>query len=311
MGKTGTYKPMWYLLAGLFLILPAGPAFAAALTIDADSQFAYAQSRLEDGAFDEAASEFNRFIHFFSDDPRVPDARFLQGTAHFRAGRYTRAAAIFDALTTDASATAPVVDAFLMLSQSHARQGHVDQAVLDLHNLMALSADVDTVDRAYYELAWLHMDRGRWQDADTAISRISAANRERFRADELARALAGRADLAYKNPTTAGVLSIVPGGGQLYCRRYQDALTAFLLNTGLIWAAWESFDNEMYALGGLVSFVGAGFYAGNIYGAVSGAHKINRDRAARFRDHLTTYRPPALSLAPLPGGALVSLTIDF
>ena len=34
---------------------------------------------------------------------------------------------------------------------------------------------------------------------------------------------------------------------------HRDALTAFVINAGLIWAAWESFDNELYALGGVIS----------------------------------------------------------
>ena len=40
-----------------------------------------------------------------------------------------------------------------------------------------------------------------------------------------------------------------------------------MLNAGLILSAWEAFDNELYALGGVISFVEFGFYAGNIYGA--------------------------------------------
>jgi hypothetical protein len=103
----------------------------------------------------------------------------------------------------------------------------------------------------------------------------------------------------------------VPGGGQLYCARYQDALTAFLINAGLIWAAWEAFDNELYALGGVIGFVEFGFYAGNIYSASASAHKYNRDRSADFRDYLNQRRQTPLSLAPAPGGAALCLKVDF
>ncbi len=47
-------------------------------------------------------------------------------------------------------------------------------------------------------------------------------------------------------------------------------------------AAYESFDHENYALGGLISVVGSGFYIGNIYGAVSSAHKYNKDSRQHF-----------------------------
>lgn len=33
--------------------------------------------------------------------------------------------------------------------------------------------------------------------------------------------------IARKNPRLAGFLSILPGAGQFYCERYQDALVAF------------------------------------------------------------------------------------
>ncbi len=297
--------------AAWLLIQAAVPCLADTLTLDADSQYDYARSRLDAGAFEDAINEFNRFIHFFPEDQRVLNARFYQGTAHFRIAAYESAADIFASLATEAMPTKVGIDAIFMLSKSHARQGNLDQAVLDLHNLIAIYTDADIRDRAQYEMAWLHMDRGHWRDAETAIHRIRETNRQRYKVAELENALARRAELAYKNPTTAGILSIVPGGGQLYCRRHQDALTAFLLNTGLIWAAWESFDREQYALGCLISFIEAGFYAGNIYGAVSGAHKINRDRMIRFRKDLESRRLPTLSLVPIPGGSLVSLTIDF
>lgn len=281
------------------------------LTIEADSQYRYAQSRFDAGAFDEAIAEFNRFIHFFPADPRIPRARFQIGQAHFDAGRYEAAAAAFKALTDGYTGSALDNQAYFMLSRSHAGQGMVEQAMVDLHNLMALSPPAEMIDRAHYELGWLQLDQGRYSLADQAFGRIGADNRKRFQVDDLQQELARSAAIPFKHPTTAGLLSIIPGGGQLYCGRYQDALTAFVINAGLIWAAWEAFDDEHYALGSVIGFVEFGFYAGNIYGAVSSAHKYNRDRAGEFREGLIRYRQMALSLAPVPEGAVLCLKVDF
>jgi len=294
----------------LVLLVTAHPGIAA-LSIDANGQYRYAQSRFDAGAWDEAIIEFNRFIHFFPADPRVPRAQFQTGMAHYRAGRYQAAAAIFNERTNDYGGSPTDSDAYFMLSRSHARQGMLEQAILDLHNLLAIASDPDVIDRARYELGWLHVDQGRWRQADDAFSGISMANQDRFKVTSLKKALARSDAIPTKNPTTAGVLSIVPGGGQLYCGRYQDALTAFLINGGLIWAAWESFDNELYGLGSVITFVGVGFYAGNIYGAVSGAHKYNRRSIDAFQEDLQRQRQMHLSLVPLPGGAVLSLTVDF
>jgi tetratricopeptide (TPR) repeat protein len=293
------------------VLMAASTRGAAQLTIDADGQYRYAQSRYDSGAFDEAIAEFDRFIHFFPTDPRVDQARLQTGMAHFSAGRYQAAAAIFNQQTVDFTGSPLDNQAFFMLSRSHARQGMTELAILDLHNLVALSATADVIDRASYELGWLHVDQGRWSDADQAFGRISPDNQEYFQVADLKQVLANSETIPVKHPTTAGILSIVPGGGQLYCNRYQDAFTAFLINAGLIWAAWEAFDNELYALGGVITFVEFGFYAGNIYGAVSSAHKYNRDRIAEYREGLYQRRQMSLSLAPVHKGTALCLTVRF
>jgi TolA-binding protein len=315
MGRLKVLQPVLRILIiaiSVPLVMIAAPADGGArLAIDADRQYRYAQSRLDSGAVDEAIAEFNRFIHFFPEDPRVPKARFQTGMAHFSAGRYQAAAAIFNQQTVDFADSPLDNQAYFMLSRSHARQGMIEQAILDLHNLVALTSAPDVIDRARYELGWLHVDQGRWNDAGQAFGQISSDNQDRFRVADLKHALARSDTIPVKHPTTAGFLSIVPGGGQLYTKRYQDAATAFLINAGLIWAAWESFDNDLYALGSVISFVGFGFYAGNIYGAVSGAHKYNRDRIVDYREYLNQNRQMFISMAAAPEGAALRLTIRF
>jgi hypothetical protein len=51
-------------------------------------------------------------------------------------------------------------------------------------------------------------------------------------------------------------------------------------------AAYESFDDGNDALGGVITFVGLGFYAGNIYGATTSAHKYNRNKERGFIENL-------------------------
>lgn len=299
------------LAAALILAVTALQGHAQ-IIIDADSQYRYAQSRFDAGAFDEAVAEFNRFIYFFSADPRAAQAHFQIGMAHFHAGRYQASAAVFNRLTADYASLPHQNEAFLMLSRSHARQGMIERAMIDLRNLMALSSEADVIDRARYELGWLHVDRGQWSLADETFGRVTPGNQERFRIDALQQALAGSDAIVSKNPLTAGLLSIVPGGGQFYLKRYRDGLTALLINTGLAWAAWESFDNDQNALGGIIGFIGLGFYTGNIYSAVAGAHKFNRDQSQAFGQHLNQQWRISWSLAPgSRAGAALRLSLDF
>jgi tetratricopeptide (TPR) repeat protein len=299
------------LFSTFFLVFAYPLPGNAQIAIDADRQFNYAQQRFNDGAYDEAIVEFNRFIYFFPEDSRIEIARFQIGMAHFNAGNNQDAVKVFAKLTERASPETMVADAYFMLSKSHAGLGKINQAMVDLRNVMVISSDPDVQDRARYELAWLLIDTGRWNEALQAISEISAPNADRFQVYTLQQDLAKSDQIPKKSPTAAGVLSILPGAGQAYCGRYKDALTALFVNTGLIWAAYEAFDNELYALGGVITFVGFGFYAGNIYGAVSGAHKYNRDRVLEFRDGLARRNRVHLSLGAVRDGWTVGLKMEF
>ena len=287
-------------------------AFAAdALIVDADGQYRYAQSLYDSGAYQEAIYEFNRFVHFFPNDSRRPKAKYLVGMAHFKAGQYLDAAAVFAAISAEERGTELENEAFFMLSRCHARQGMIEQAMLDLHNLIAISTEPDVIDRARYELGWLHVDLGQWEPAKRSFNQINPRHQARYQIIELNTALSRHDRIPAKDPFMAGLFSIIPGAGQVYCGRYQDALTAFLINAGLILSAWEAFDNDLYALGGVISFVEFGFYSGNIYGAVSSAHKFNRDQVKAFRDDLYRRKQPSLSISAAASGITVCLNIDF
>ena len=290
-----------------------GPCALAArpLTIDADNQYGYATSLLDTGAHDEAIHEFNRFIYFFPEDARISRARYGVGMAHFSEGRYKAAASVFNALTKNSHEPEVVNDAFFMLSQSHARQGMIEQAILDLHNLIALTPQEAVIARARYELGWLHVDSGQWSQARRSFAEMDKDARQYYRIEELNALLSLHDRIPSKSPHVAGALSLLPGAGQAYCGRYQDALTAFLINAGLILSAWEAFDNELYALGGVIGLVEAGFYGGNIYSAVSSANKFNRDRIAGFRQDLYRHREKALFLSTTPTGGALCLSVDF
>ncbi|MBP2676377.1 MAG: hypothetical protein H6Q84_3217, partial [Deltaproteobacteria bacterium] len=89
--------------------------------------------------------------------------------------------------------------------------------------------------------------------------------------------LAEKREARYKSPATAGLLSaVLPGSGQMYTERYQDGITSFLLNGLFIVGAWKAFDSENYALGAILTLFEIGWYGGNVYGAIGGAHKFNR-----------------------------------
>ena len=177
------------------------------LIVDADNQYRYAQSRLDSGAYDEAINEFNRFIYFFPQDARIPNAHYLMGMAHFRAGQYQAAAATFNALAADEGGSGLGNEAFFMLSRSHARQGMIEQAMVDLHNLIAVSAQTDVIDQARYELGWLHVELGQWPLAQRSFSQINPEHQARLQVGEVTSGVVPTCYHPLQNPPLRRVFS--------------------------------------------------------------------------------------------------------
>ena len=82
---------------------------------------------------------------------------------------------------------------------------------------------------------------------------------------------------SYKSPELAGIMSsVLPGSGQFYDKRYRDGIYSFILNALFIFGAYNAFDGDHYALGGILTLFEVGWYTGNIDNAVNSAHKYNR-----------------------------------
>jgi hypothetical protein len=178
------------------------------------------------------------------------------------------------------------IEAYFMSVECYLQLKSPTQAIAQLHNIITL-VDTDNVkDRAYHRMGWIYIDLTDWKGARQAIDKISDSGRRRLRVDALNAALSQPSSLSRKSPALAGTLSIIPGAGQLYCHRYEDALIAMLVNVGLFWSAYDAYNKEQYGLGSLLTFVGLGFYAGNIYGAVTDAHKYNQLRMQQYMDRL-------------------------
>ncbi|MCJ8500588.1 tetratricopeptide repeat protein [Desulfatitalea alkaliphila] len=274
------------LLLGLCLPIPASVLHAAERIIDSRQQLAFAEHLFNQGQYRRAAEEYIRYTFFFPGDPDLDRVRLKAAEAHLLAGDGGSALQVLRPLTEREPLDAAAVDAYLLTAECHLQRNDPNQAVLQLNNLILLTDDPSVKDRAHLRIGWIHIEQLDWQGGRRALARITEPGRQRHQVDRIVSALDTADHLPGKNPSLAGALSILPGAGQLYVGRYQDALSAFLVNGGLFWAAYESFDNDLNVLGGLLTVVGIGFYTGNIYSAISSAHKYNRAVEEGFVDHL-------------------------
>jgi tetratricopeptide (TPR) repeat protein len=301
------------LLATIAFSILVVPSFAeTTVTINAEKQLQYAQQLFSQKKYILAIAEYEQFIYLFPGDGRVPEARFNMGMAYYSDRQYPEAIQTFNELSGRVdTGSAYHARAFFMTAESQTRIGRQASALTTLHNLATLSDDMDVKDEAHYRMGWIYLETANWERAQTYFQKISHSNHAKYRLADLNKRIENAANIHHKKPAMAGALAILPGAGYLYCNRPRDALISFLLNGGLIYAAYEAFDNDMVALGSVISFVEIGFYSGNIYGSISSAHKYNQDQDRRFVDHLKENLKVNLSSRPENKGLELSLQYRF
>jgi len=270
----------------LFLLLSIPPYAPAEILLDPGRQFEFAEQYFQRGEFYRAIGEYERFIYFFPLSDKVPLARYMIGLSYLRGERYEEAIQAFNALIEEYQHTEYALKSYLGVSKAYVLLKHYDMALTTLDNLITIGPDQQIRDEAHYQKGWVYLEMGMWEKARDGFEKISPENRERYNVKQILIELKKRRPIRQKSPPMAGSLAIIPGAGHLYCDRKRDALISFLLNGAMIYAAYEAFDHDLDALGGVITLFELGFYSGNIYSAVSSAHKYNRNERNRFLNYL-------------------------
>jgi len=280
---------------------------------DRQSIHAFARYLFEEGYWNEAAEEFLRFCFVCPEDPRVPGARLFVGVCWERAGRHPEAVAAYRALAEDVPASPEGMEARVRIGERCYREGRYEEARVELRRFLDRDPPEPWNGRARYRVAWASLKLHAFVAARGEFSGLAMQpGLYRSPSEEILSVLDRIPRLPYRSPVLAGVLSaLVPGAGQLYAGETKDALLSFLVNGALIAATYEAFDKQVYGVGGVACVVAAGFYAGNLYGAVNSAHHANRDRLTGAlnlvgKQYEWVESPPGVEEAALPRAFLLS-----
>ena len=297
-------------------------AASPVLSISPEQQLALADTFFHRAEYGAAVTEYTRFSHFFPEHPRSVYAVFQTALSYFLQQDFKKAWPLFESLAERGVDDRYGIEARFMISRCALAMDRPGPAAAVLENLIASVDDADVRDRANYHLGWISLlsdttiDAAVINRADEYFVRIGDENRAIYNMAALTDRLhdvetdgQGRL-LPRKDPRLAGGLAVIPGAGYVYCGRYQDALMSFLFNTVMACAVYEAFDADLEALGGLMGMVGFGFYAGNIYGSISAAHKFNRAHEAMFLNRLKEIRVEAGPLTG-QGGMAMRLSLPF
>ena len=290
-------KRLW--LTALFVlafVLQTTVSHSATLVIDSDDQFRFAEQTMEKGEYLRAVAEFERFIHFFPDHQKVPEARLLIGMCYLKARDFESARRVFDAVHKTYAESLIGGKALLLMGETYYREGVFKEAEYYYRQVAETYPQTELKNSAVYRLGWCRMHTRQWRNASDTFKTVASGSPLYASSQDLAQKSLDGETLPYKDPTTAGVLAgVLPGLGHVYCNRYKDGAVAFLLNGLFIWAAVESFHNDNDVLGAILVFAEVGWYTGNIYSAVNSAHKYNR----KLKDDFLQGLPDSLNLGLL------------
>lgn len=312
-GSASIRRAGWlWVLAFLPLFLVSGHTNAdETLLLTPEAQFQFAEHYFQQGEYYRAIGEYERFIYFFPHADNVERARYKICLSYLKGERYQQAIEAFQGFIEEYPDSGYALKSYLGMGEAYLSLKKYDMALSSLQNLITIAPDQELRDEAYYQKGWVYLEMALWEKARETFENISPQNRDGYNLDQLMSELEKKRPLKRKNPTTAGVLAIIPGAGHLYCERRRDALISFLLNGAMIYAAYEAFDNDLEGLGVVIALFELGFYSGNIYSAVSSAHKYNRDQENRYLHYLKEHMSVSISPARPGEGEAIVLSYQF
>ena len=218
------------LLALAILSIDVNPSFAqTSVTISAEMQFQYAQQLFSQKKYMIAIAEYERFVHLFPADGRVPEARFHMAMAYYFERRYPEAIQTFRELSESVDRQSVYyARSFFMAAESQQRLGQRTAALTTLRNLGALSKDMAVRDEAHYRMGWIFLETYEWETAQRYFEKISQEQQAKYRLADLIGNLERTGDIQHKRPGngrrsghyTRGRVSLLqpaPGCPDLFC----------------------------------------------------------------------------------------------
>jgi tetratricopeptide (TPR) repeat protein len=272
----------------LFLLFGAGASAQEGerRVIDEKTQIGLGDFFFENGDFYRAITEYKRFLFFFPESLRAEEARWKIASSYFQGKKWDEALSAADDLLRKHSSSTWAPEAILLKGRCWMEKKEFSQARHHFFLVREMAAGPGIAQEAQWQTAVSFLREERWKEAAAEFRKVDRTSKAYSRAEYWAQGLERIEQIPQKSPATAGLLAVLPGAGHLYCERYRDAGIAFVLNSAFIWGMVEAFQHENYVVGGILTFFELGWYSGNIYSAVSSAHKYNRDKKKEYLENL-------------------------
>ncbi len=249
--------------------------------------FQFAESLFKEGEYYRAITEYKRFISYYPENQNIELAVYKIGDCYFHAEKWDDAIKSFKEFNEKYTNSSLIKDTLQKMGESYLKKGDRENSEKIFNLIQEKYPQDEAGNKAKITLGMSYLENQEWDKASDAFMKVDEKSRYKSLADRMIQGSKEAEKLPSKSPFLAGTLSgVLPGAGQLYVGRRLDSLVAFLLNGVFVLGAVESFNKNIYVAGGILSFFELGWYSGNIYNAISDAHKYNRDIRKSFIEDL-------------------------
>ncbi|MFU8802831.1 MAG: hypothetical protein ACNA8W_03380 [Bradymonadaceae bacterium] len=284
------------------------------------------------GDYYRAITEYKTFLLLQAHDPRSKRIELKMAWLYHRAGENREAAQLLSGITsTDADSLGWWSRYYMgMTAMSAGRQDLARRAFDEVIDFCApMAAEISTrsdepqVADCYQllietrlALADYHTVRHDFDQAAFQLEQMPAEWANAGEAAQIAELVRG-IPIPRKSPALAGTLSIVPGFGHFYLGEYGTGVLAMVWNGVFIYAIVDSILSRNYGQAALIGLIESIWYGGTIFGAISGAHRYNRDAKriveSGLRQDISEFRQiePWPARFPVSYPAQLELKMDF
>jgi len=237
--------------------------------------FGFAKSLQTQGFFDRAINEYQRLVFYYPDSDLVGPAVKATLDCFYDNRQYLNAAHWGLDMIEKGVCTESQDETHFVVGKSYLQLDNFKLARQHLSESTALATDDKIRAKSVMLRGAAYAYEYEWQESQRMFETAESGTHFTDNAAKCAQIAREGQDLKFKNPTLAGVLSVVPGLGYLYSGYKQTALSSFIVNSLFIWGTVEAFRRDNESLGVILGILSFGWYTGNIYGSVVTAQRRN------------------------------------
>jgi len=136
-------------------------------------------------------------------------------------------------------------------------------------------------------IASAHVNLGEWDNAKKTLDRFDSLDVYYYKMAENRKNLILKyGQEKFKKPALGAIFNIIPGMGYLYAQHKSTAISAFVLNSLLIYATYSNFENNNIGMASLTGVFSIAFYISGIIGAKKSVYRYNMNKTNQYKNSI-------------------------